>query len=104
MFLQFSFGTDKFDKYWKTYLAPPNGPPQGSAEHMVEIYAHLGVDPSSSTGYDKYGTLEESSEEESSESCSSDSEEEEPFEGIWPGGGTEVDGIAPANKATGEGG
>ena len=77
VFLQISVGTDRFDRYWAPHLAPPNGPPLGSHEHMKEIYALLGIDPACHTGYAADGgALEESEDSSSSESTSDEDADE----------------------------
>ena len=51
-FLCFTFGTDKFDTYWKPYLEPPKAPPLGSKEFTSIVYRHLGIPSDSDTGYE----------------------------------------------------
>jgi len=51
-FLCFTFGTDKFEKYWSKYLEPPLGPPLGSQEFTTMVYEHLGINASCSTGFE----------------------------------------------------
>jgi len=42
-FLCFTFGTDKLEKYWNPYLAPPKGPPLGSKEYSAMVYESWGI-------------------------------------------------------------